>query len=73
MPKRPSLFTTYKCPNCDALYQVVKVDGSATSDREVTCRHCGAPLPRREGKFVIKYFLLRSAARVQRWRRAKAK
>jgi transcription elongation factor Elf1 len=74
MPSRPPSFTTFKCPNCDALYQVVKVEAvSGTSDREITCRHCGAPLPRREGKFVVKYFLLRTTGRVQRWRRTKMK
>jgi hypothetical protein len=26
-------------------------------------------LPAREGKFVLKYFMLRRAARVQRWKR----
>jgi len=74
MPERPSSFTTFKCANCDALYQVAKVEaGSGTSDREMTCRVCGAPLPRREGKFVVKYSLLPSTGRIQRWRRPKTK
>jgi hypothetical protein len=34
-----------------------------TFGRWVTCRACGGPLPAREGEFVLKYFLLRKAAR----------
>jgi hypothetical protein len=57
----PSPFT---CLNCKALYQLVKVEaGLETVDRAVTCLVCGAPLPNREGEFVLKYFLLRKAAR----------
>ena len=48
---------TYFCPSCDALYQVVKIEaGIQTSNRQITCRACGAPLPSREGKFVLKIF-----------------
>jgi predicted Zn finger-like uncharacterized protein len=60
----------FKCPNCIALYQIVKAEaGPDTVNREITCRSCGGPLPAREGKFVIKYFLLRNAARTQKWKR----
>jgi hypothetical protein len=63
---------TYFCPNCNALYQLVKVEaGPETTDREITCRVCGAPLPAREGKFVLKYFLLREGVRVRKWKRLK--
>ena len=56
--------------NCNALYQIVKVEaGPETVDRQVTCRTCGGPFPGREGKFVIKYFLLRNAGRIQKWKR----
>jgi hypothetical protein len=55
---------SFVCPNCDALYELVKVKaGPETVDRAVACRSCGAPLPEREGKFVLKYFLLRKATR----------
>ena len=55
---------TFHCPNCNALYQVVKVEaGPETINREITCRFCGGPFAGREGKFVIKYFTLRNAAR----------
>ena len=55
-------------PACQALYQIVKVEaGPETIDREPTCRACGGPLAGRDGKFVLKYFLLRKAART--WRR----
>ena len=62
----------FNCPHCNALYQVVKVEaGPETIDREITCRSCGGPLTGRDGKFVIKYFLLRKAGRVQKWKRGR--
>jgi hypothetical protein len=61
----------FKCPICDALYHIVKVEaGSETVDRGITCRACGGLLPGREGKFVLKYFLLRNAGRIQKSRKA---
>ena len=55
----------FNCPNCNALYQIVKVEaGPETVDLEVVCRICGAPFQGREDGFVLKYFLLRKAARV---------
>ena len=55
----------FKCPNCDALYQVVRVEaGPEISDGEIACRVCGSPLAARDGEFVLKYFLLRAARRL---------
>jgi hypothetical protein len=48
---------TFICPNCNALYQV------ETKGHEIACRVCGVPLAGREGKFVLKYFLLREGIR----------
>ena len=60
----------FKCANCEALYHIVKVEaGPQSADREITCRVCGGPLPDREAKFVMKYFLLRKASRIQKWKR----
>ena len=57
---------SFTCPNCQALYEVVKVEaGPETTLREVTCLSCGGPLLAREGKFVLKYFMLREASRSQ--------
>jgi len=54
----------FNCPNCNALYHLVKAEtGPESVDGEVACRVCGAPLPGREGSFIIKYFLLRKALR----------
>jgi hypothetical protein len=54
----------FTCLDCKALYQLVKVEaGLETVDRALTCVACGVPLPNREGEFVLKYFLLRKAAR----------
>lgn len=62
---------SFACPNCGALYQVVKVEaGAETADREITCRSCGAPFAAREGNLVLKYLLMRKAGRVQKWKRA---
>ena len=61
---RPSSFISFTCPNCQALYQVVKVEaGRETAFHNVTCLACGAPLSGRDGEFVVKYFLLRHGAR----------
>ena len=49
----------FTCPNCNAFYQVIKAEaGPETDNREIVCRTCGGPLVGREGKFVLKYFLL---------------
>ena len=62
---------SFHCPNCNALYKVVKVEaGPETPDVEVvTCRSCGGPLAAREGNFVLKYFLVRKPERVHRLRK----
>jgi predicted Zn finger-like uncharacterized protein len=40
-----SSFKSFKCPNCQALYQIVKVEAGPDSViQEVPCRVCGAPL-----------------------------
>ena len=58
------------CPTCRALYQIIKVEAAPeTNYREITCRDCGTPFPARDGKFVLKYFMLRHAARDQKWKR----
>jgi predicted Zn finger-like uncharacterized protein len=49
----------FNCPNCNAHYRLIKVEaGPETGNREIRCRACGGPLPRRDGIFVCKYFLL---------------
>jgi predicted RNA-binding Zn-ribbon protein involved in translation (DUF1610 family) len=52
--------TQFHCPNCAAQYEVVRADAppGPTTDREITCLSCGAPLHGREGRFVLKYFLI---------------
>jgi len=58
---------TFICPNCNALYQVVKVEaGPETKSHEIACRVCGFPLAGREGKYLLKYFLLREGIRRKR-------
>jgi hypothetical protein len=69
---RPPSFNPFTCPNCDAYYQVVKVEaGPETDNREIVCRACA--LAGREGKFVLKYFLLRKGISSRRHHTAKAR
>src|SRR5262249_42242732 len=64
---RPPAFNPFTCPNCGAYYQVVKVEaGPETTDREITCQVCGGSLVGREGKFVLKYFLVRKGTSSRR-------
>ena len=64
---RPPAFESFTCPNCVALYRLVKVEvGPGNNDQPLTCRSCGGPLSSREGGFVLKYFLLRKTARTRR-------
>jgi hypothetical protein len=59
---RPSSLRFFTCPKCSALYEVVKIEaGPETNNREITCNVCAGPLTAREGKLVLKYFLLRKA------------
>jgi ssDNA-binding Zn-finger/Zn-ribbon topoisomerase 1 len=46
--------------------------GPETDNREIKCRACGGPLVGREGKFVLKYFLLRKAIPSRRLPKAEA-
>lgn len=68
---KPMRNTFFKCPNCAALYQVIRVESGpeTTADQEVACRACGAPLDAHDGEFVLKYFLLRTAGRKQSWQK----
>jgi predicted RNA-binding Zn-ribbon protein involved in translation (DUF1610 family) len=60
-----SQVTRFNCPNCDAPYLLVRVDAeSVTTDSQVECLTCGAPLQGREGRVVLKYFLLGPGRRV---------
>jgi hypothetical protein len=62
---RPVRNPFYKCPDCAALYQVigVKFGPETTTDQGIPCRICGGPLAARDGEFVLRYFLLRTATR----------
>ena len=59
----------FNCPNCAAIYDLVRAEaGSAATDRELVCLTCGGPLQSREGRFILKYFLLEPAHHVGRRR-----
>lgn len=50
----------FECRNCAAKYEIVRVEAppGPTTDREITCLSCGGPLHGREGRFILKYFLV---------------
>jgi hypothetical protein len=49
----------FNCSNCGAVYEVVHVEAENVAiDRELACLSCSAPLQSRQGRFVLKYFLL---------------
>jgi hypothetical protein len=54
-----------------ALYQVINIESAleTTTDQEVPCRICVGPLVARDGEFVLRYFLLRTAGRKQSWQK----
>jgi hypothetical protein len=61
----PNSVPLVHCSNCQALYQVVKAQaGPETVDLEIACQVCKGPLTARQGQFVLKYFLLREASRL---------
>jgi hypothetical protein len=61
----PNSIPLFRCSSCFALYQVTKAQaGPETVDLKIACRVCGEPLVAREGQFVLKYFLLRKATRL---------
>jgi transcription elongation factor Elf1 len=56
----------FSCPKCQARYKLVRVEGDDVDfEGQITCRSCGAPLQGREGKDILKYFLV--AGRRPRW------
>jgi predicted RNA-binding Zn-ribbon protein involved in translation (DUF1610 family) len=49
----------FKCPNCGSQYKLVRVEADpAALYGQIECAHCGGPLENREGKFILKYFLV---------------
>jgi hypothetical protein len=51
--------TSFACPTCGAKYKVVRVEAPPTPhEGQLVCRSCGGPLNAREGRFVLKYFLV---------------
>jgi predicted RNA-binding Zn-ribbon protein involved in translation (DUF1610 family) len=58
--------TSFTCPNCNALYQIVRQEaGPETSNRDITCRACGGPLPARDGRSVLKYFVMHEGGLIE--------
>jgi transposase-like protein len=60
-----AMFATasFQCPQCDAVYQVVRVEAEVERDVDIHCPVCRAPLQGRDGRFILKYFLMGSPKR----------
>ena len=63
MPENEPLATPkpepFACPNCGARYTLVRAEADRMSaSGQIVCRSCGGPLNGREGRFVLKYFLV---------------
>jgi hypothetical protein len=53
--------SSFKCPTCDALYQVVKINaGQEAIGRETTCQVCGAQFPAQQGKLISNIYIAES-------------
>jgi hypothetical protein len=64
--------TPFDCPNCGAQYKLVRVETeTALPDEQLTCRRCDGPLHGREGKVILKYFLVDGPRRRALGRRAR--
>jgi hypothetical protein len=49
----------FACANCGGSYEVMRLEAPiASSERQIECICCGAPLRGREGNFIFKYFLV---------------
>jgi hypothetical protein len=48
----------FKCPHCTTRYHVVQVEADPSIDVEINCLVCDQPLRSRDGRFILKYFLL---------------
>lgn len=56
-------YTLRSCPHCGIRYKVVKAVSDEPTVREIECRACGGPLQAREGRHVLKYFLIERRSR----------
>jgi ssDNA-binding Zn-finger/Zn-ribbon topoisomerase 1 len=62
----------YACPTCGAEYKVVRVEmTTGAPEGRLTCRKCGGPLRAREGRYILKYFLVGAPRRYLRPRRSR--
>jgi predicted Zn finger-like uncharacterized protein len=66
MPKPPP--SPVYCPSCHTQYRVVRAEAGpeTTTDGEIPCKTCGAPMHAREGAFILKYFRVASPKRAAR-------
>ena len=51
--------SAFECPTWGAQYKVVRVEAeSVSANQQLVCRKCGGPLHGRDGRFILKYFLV---------------
>jgi hypothetical protein len=64
----------YACPTSEAEYKVVRVAvETGAPEGRLTCRKCGGPLHAREGRYILKYFLVGGSRRYLRPRRSRTR
>jgi hypothetical protein len=66
---RKSQISIFNCPTCTALFHLIRIEAPVTivtSEREITCLKCGAPLNGRDGRFVLKYFFVERSGKRRR-------
>jgi hypothetical protein len=55
------LIADFNCPKCSARYKIVRVERDEVwPDEQIACLSCDAPFNGREGRLILKYFLLDS-------------
>ena len=58
--------TRFQCPNCEATYNLIRVEAPPKYDRQLACLSCGAPLRNRDHKFALKYFQVEGGREIRR-------
>ena len=65
--------SSFNCPNCNALYEVVKLQaGPETNDREITSGIAAIHSSAAKGAWSLSIFCCENAGRVQKWGKRRA-
>jgi hypothetical protein len=53
----------FRCPGCEAEYQIVEIETCEVVQGKIRCLKCDALFPAVEGSVAFKYFLVRGPSR----------